>query len=83
VFVVVAVNIACDKRLNQGVIMSKIMNEIIHCIERDDEFREKYYDDIDRLDELENAGYIAQRIPAIYPAQAPILKIKAKEKDHA
>jgi len=59
------------------------MNEIIHCIEQDDEFREKYYDNIDRLDELENASFIPQRIPAIYPVPVPVLKIKAKEKDHA
>ena len=45
--------------------MSKIMDEIIRCIEQDDKFREKYYDDIDRLDEQENALVTPRRMPYI------------------
>jgi len=69
-----------DEHLNQGDSMSKIMNEIIQCIEQDDEFREKYYDNIDRLDEQENATTPPRRIPSIYPVPLPP---KAQEKDHA
>jgi len=61
--------------------MSKIMNEIIRCIEQDDKFREKYYDNIDRLDEQENATVTPRRIPRIYPL--PLTSIKTQEKDHA
>jgi len=59
--------------------MSKIMNEIIRCIEQDDEFREKYYDNIDRLDEQENASLTARRIPSIYPVPS----LKQQEKSNA
>jgi len=57
--------------------MSKIMKEIIRCIEQEDEFREKYYDTIDRLDEQENALIIPRRIPSIYPL--PILIEEKKD----
>jgi len=60
--------------------MSKIMSEIIQCIEQDDEFREKYYDNIDRLvDEQESAKTTPRRIPSIYPV--PLTT--AQEKPHA
>ena len=55
------------------------MNEIIKCIEQDDEFREKYFDNIDRLDEQENASLTARRIPSIYPV--PLTP--EQEKPHA
>jgi len=59
--------------------MSKIMNEIIRCIEQDYEFREKYYDNIDRLDEQENASLTARRIPSIHPLSS----LKQQEKSNA
>jgi len=56
------------------------MSEIIQCIEQDDEFREKYYDNIDRLvDEQESAKTTPRRIPSIYPV--PLTT--AQEKPHA
>jgi len=61
--------------------MSKIMNEIIKCIEQDDEFRKKYYDNNDRLDEQKKALKFPRRIPTIYPVSIP--PIKTQEKSNA